>query len=78
MVKVYTYQIGTGVGSEIHALEHSQTISASDLPGAIKIAGEITRSKVWRPDSNLVCLLEELGEDCHLMWFRPIEVARDA
>jgi hypothetical protein len=77
-VKVYTYQIGTGQGAEIEALEHSETISAADLPSAVKLAGVITRSRKWRADSNVVRLLEELGEDSRLMWFRPTEVARNA
>ncbi len=77
-MKVYTYQIGTGQGSEIDILEHSETISAADLPAAILNAHEITRAKKWRPDSNIVRLLEELDEDSQLMWFRPIEVVLNA
>jgi hypothetical protein len=72
-MKIYTYQIGTATGNEIHTLAHSETIYAPSLVEAIEIARETTRSKYALTDANMVRLLEELDGDSQVMWFRPKE-----
>jgi hypothetical protein len=73
MMKIYTLQIGTGINSKMSRLEHSETLSAETLRQAVATARETIRAKSWGPQSNLVQLVEELGDDSRVMWFRPIE-----
>jgi hypothetical protein len=75
-VKVYTLQVGAGSDGRIDALEHSETLGAADLVGAIGRAKEIILARSWQTSSNR--LLEETGEDSQTMWFRPMEAIKNA
>jgi hypothetical protein len=77
-VKVYTLQVGAGSDGRIDALEHSETLGAADLVGAIGRAKEIILARSWQTSSNVVRLLEETGEDSQTMWFRPMEAIKNA
>lgn len=72
-LKVYTLQIGAGVNNAIATLEHSETLGAADLIGAVIQAKEIINGKKWRADSNFVRLLKELSGESIVMWVRPME-----
>lgn len=77
-MNIYTLQIGSSQDNDMKVLEHSETISGGDLTDAIGKAKQIIRSGTWRPDSTLVRLLHETGDDSVVMWFRPMEAVRDA
>lgn len=77
-MKVYTFQIGDGNGQDIEAVLHAETLGADNLVQAIAKAKAITNARPWRKDENTVRLFEELEGDSQIMWFRPVEIVRDA
>lgn len=77
-MKVYTYQLGTGTDSNIERLSHSETVYAEDIQAAAARAKEITRGRPAPGDANIVRLLEHVGDDVQLVWWRPTEAIINA
>jgi len=71
-VKIYTYQLGSGADGNIDSLAHSETVYADGLAEAGQRARAITSGLASLPsDANIVRLLEHIGDDVQLMWWRP-------
>jgi hypothetical protein len=76
-MNAYTLQVGRGGGDRIRALEQAVPLGARDIVEAINKAKHVINSQSWRPDSNVVCLVECRGNNERVVWTRPMIVARD-
>ena len=74
-MKVYTYQVGDGAGSEIKTVAHSETLYADSFGEAIDKAKALTNTRPAHVEETVVRIVES-NEGAKVLWARPIEDVR--